>query len=344
MGQSVSKIKDFTVKCGELLPVFRYKRLATEQSRTILELEKVVLSQKTEIEIMSNEWRRISELEEKVKSQTLELGVREKLSEISQSMVDVNKNIEKLENHFQSPKSSSQIGEDGENFVYECLRAAYPYNTCIVRNHEKNSGDIFFRIENSDKILMIEVKNNVRGSVSGLNNGRDMHKFFSDLHGSPVHFSGGILVSLNGPVDLNVPSGEPLIDRCKPYVYVDNLKHYPDPACLLQVIVNMMVFMIKYTDNMRDDNIINKLDIYKKQSDKFLKIYKDMHRQHGNQKKSLDLFRDEIADLKQLLSGAYRLQICMLCLHSNFNLYKCSILLMNFAERAFIELSFAKYF
>ena len=89
MGQSVSKIKDFTVKCGELLPVFRYKRLATEQSRTILELEKVVLSQKTEIEIMSNEWRRISELEEKVKSQTLELGVREKLSEISQSMVDV---------------------------------------------------------------------------------------------------------------------------------------------------------------------------------------------------------------------------------------------------------------
>ena len=85
----------------------RYKRLATEQSRTILELEKVVLSQKTEIEIMSNEWRRISELEEKVKSQSLELSVREKLSEISQSMVDVNKNIEKLENHFLSPKSSS---------------------------------------------------------------------------------------------------------------------------------------------------------------------------------------------------------------------------------------------
>lgn len=307
MGQSVSKIKDFTVKCGELLPVFRYKRLATEQSRTILELEKVVLSQKTEIEIMSNEWRRISELEGKVKSQSLELGVREKLNEISQSMVDVNKNIENLENHFKSPKSSSRIGEEGENFVFECLRAAYPNNTCIVKNSEKNSGDIIFRIENSDKILMIEVKNNLRGSVSGLNNGRDMHKFFSDLHGSPVHFSGGILVSLNGPVDLNVPSGEPLIDRGKPYVYVDNLKHYPDPACLLQVIVNMMVFMIKYTDNMRDDNIINKLDIYKKQSDKFLKIYKDMLRQHGNQKKSLDLFRDEIADLKQLLSGAYRI-------------------------------------
>ena len=146
-----------------------------------------------------------------------------------------------------------------------------------------------------------------------------MHKFFSDLHGSPVHFSGGILVSLNGPVDLNVPSGEPLIDRGKPYVYVDNLKHYPDPACLLQVIVNMMVFMIKYTDNMRDDNIINKLDIYKKQSDKFLKIYKDMLRQHGNQKKSLDLFRDEIADLKQLLSGAYRPHTCKLS--RNIQLY-----------------------
>ena len=309
MGQNVSRIRDFTIKCGELLPMFRYKRLATEQSRTILELEKVVLSQKTEIEIMSNEWRRISELEEKVKSQSLELGVREKLSEISQSMVDVNKNIEKLENHFLSPKSSSQIGDDGENFVFECLRAAYPNNTGIVRSSEKNCGDIFFRIENSDKILMIEVKNNVKGSVSGLNNGRDIQKFFADLHGSPVHFSGGILVSLNGPVDLNVPSGEPLIDRGKPYVYVDHLKHYPDPACLLQVIVNMMVFMIKYTDNMRDDNIVHKLDAYKKQSDKLLKIYKDLLRQHGNQKKTLDLFRDEIADLKLLLSGTFITEI-----------------------------------
>ena len=308
MGQSVSRIRDFTVKCGELLPVFRYKRLASEQSRTIQELEKVILSQKTEIDIMSNEWRRISELEEKVKSQSLELGVREKLSEISQSMVDVNKNIEKLENYFTSPKSSSQIGEDGEYFVYECLRAAYPNNTGIVKSSEKNCGDIFFRIENSDKILMIEVKNNVKGSVAGLNNGRDIQKFFSDLHGFSVHFSGGILVSLNGPVDLNVAGGEPLIDRGKPYVYVDHLKHYPDPVCLLQVIVNMMVFMTKYTDNMRDDNIIHRLDTYKKQSDKLLKIYKDMLRQHGNQKKSLDLFRDEITDLKLLLSGMYRPQ------------------------------------
>ena len=218
MGQSVSRIRDLTFKCGELLPIIRYKRLATEQSRKILELEKVVISQKTEIQIMTNEWRRISELEEKVKSQSLEIIMGDKLTEITRSMVSVNKNIEKLETHFISPKSSSQIGENGENFVFESLRVAFPNNTGIMKSTEKNCGDIFFRIENSDKILMIEVKNNVKGSVSGLNNGRDIQKFFSDIHDSSVHFSGGILVSLNGPVDLNVPSGVPLLDKAWVYI------------------------------------------------------------------------------------------------------------------------------
>ena len=54
--------------------------------------------------------------------------------------------------------------------------------------------------------------------MSGLNNGRDIQKFFSDIHDSSVHFSGGILVSLNGPVDLNVPSGVPLLDKAWVYI------------------------------------------------------------------------------------------------------------------------------
>ena len=65
----------------------------------------------------------------------------------------------------------------------------------------------------------------------------------------------------------------------------------------------MMIFMTNYTDSNLNNNVVHKLETYTKQSDKLLKIYKELLRQHSNQKKSLDSLRDEIKDLKLLLAG-----------------------------------------
>ena len=145
------------------MPAFKYKKLALEQTKKIQELEKVVLSQKTEIQSICDKRDRISELEQKVESQYKEFGVTEKLSDILSSLGDMNKQIDKMESHFTLPKTASQIGEDGEIYVLNCLKAAFPNNTGIVRSGEKNCGDIFFRFENSEDILMVEVKNNLKG-------------------------------------------------------------------------------------------------------------------------------------------------------------------------------------
>ena len=279
------------------------KKLALEQTKKIQELEKVVLSQKTEIQSICDKRDRISELEQKVESQYKEFGVTEKLSDILSSLGDMNKQIDKMESHFTLPKTASQIGEDGEIYVLNCLKTAFPNNTGIVRSGEKNCGDIFFRFENSEDILMVEVKNNLKGTVTGLNSGKDYQKFFDDLHNSPLNFSGGVLVSLNTPVDIKTPSREPYLDKGKPFVFVDNLRSYPDPACLLHVVITMMSFMIKHSKSNDNSIFITRLDCYKKQSDRLLKVYKDLLRHHSNQKKSLDAFQEEIRELKSLLSG-----------------------------------------
>ena len=58
---------------------------------------------------------------------------------------------------------------------------------------------------------MFEIKNTPR-NVSGINNGKDMTKFFNDLNNPSTNcdICGGVLVSLNSPVDINVP---PLVPR-----------------------------------------------------------------------------------------------------------------------------------
>merc|ERR1719150_1792385 len=88
------------------------------------------------------------------------------------------------------------LGGVGEEFVLNCLMEAFPSNNGIVRNSDHHCGDLMFRIENSNKVLMFEVKNLNSRPIT-----RDREKFFTDLENSQYH--GGVLVSLNSPVDIN---------------------------------------------------------------------------------------------------------------------------------------------
>ena len=63
-----------------------------------------------------------------------------------------------------------------------------------------------------------------------------------------------VLVSLNGPVDLEVETLFPMVHKPSglPYMFIDNAKQYADPTTLFRSVVNIMLFMIKHTEDRKD--------------------------------------------------------------------------------------------
>ena len=280
MGQSLSRLKNFTSKYMEIIPSVRYKRMLMEEQR------------------------RNSELETIIKNFSDNNIVNEQIVEIRNSISRVHDEVQGMRSSLSAPannKVATVKGSEGEDFVLTCLREAFPNNTGIVKSGEHRSGDIQFRLEQSDKIIMFEVKNLNKGYVSSINHGKDIDKFFHDLHNSSINYSGGVLVSLNGPVDINTPSRVPHISRGKPYLFLDSLKQFPDPVCLLHVVVTMMEFMMKFSENLQDTSTRMKLESYVKQTEKLMKIYKDLLRDHTKQRKNIDCLKTEIEEMKHLL-------------------------------------------
>ena len=63
-----------------------------------------------------------------------------------------------------------------------------------------------------------------------------------------------MLVSLNGPVDLEVETLFPMVHRPPniAYMFIDNAKQYADPTTLFRSVVNIMLFMIKHIEDRKD--------------------------------------------------------------------------------------------
>ena len=139
--------------------------------------------------------------------------------------------------------TAPKIGEQGEEWVVEALQAAFPTNTSIARTSSPHSGDIVMRLENTGKTIMIEVKALASGAVSGRSGGAEIDKFYRDLRACGA--DGGVLVALSGPVDPATRPLTPLWADSRPCLYVDCLRtQYPDPVCLLRVVVHMMAFLM----------------------------------------------------------------------------------------------------
>ena len=139
------------------------------------------------------------------------------LNEIEKSRLREESTIQSLKDALErfemkeSNKPIVNIGGDGEDFVLASLQAAFPNNTGIVKNKEKHSGDVLFRVENTNKFIMFEVKNYQKSSGPISFSGKEMEKFFSDLNNnsSSVEIGGAVLVSLNGPVDVRQETMKP---------------------------------------------------------------------------------------------------------------------------------------
>eukprot|EP00092_Neocalanus_flemingeri_P021233 GFUD01023007.1.p1 GENE.GFUD01023007.1~~GFUD01023007.1.p1 ORF type:complete len:381 (-),score=98.08 GFUD01023007.1:14-1156(-) len=222
---------------------------------------------------------------------------------MSDSQNKVLSQIEKLNEQISKPKSPSKIGDIGEEYVLQCLQQAFPNNTSIVRSKEINSGDIFFRIENTDKYIMFEVKNNARSIISGVNNGKDIAKFFHDLHSpsSSIPIHGGVLISLNSPVDLNYPPLVPMFYQGKPYIYIDSMKlQYPDPECLMKVVVHMMTYLIKNCDQLEVESFGSKIENYQQNMIVLMKTYQKLYKNHEAQKRNLEFLKSSLDGLRKV--------------------------------------------
>ena len=94
-------------------------------------------------------------------------------------------------------------------------------------------------------------------------------------------------------------------------MFIDNLKQFPDPVCLLHVVVTTMIFMVKYSGNLQDANLRLQLDTYAKQTERLMKVYRELLYNHKKQTKNIESLKSEIEDMQYLLSGtSYPLALC----------------------------------
>lgn len=198
------------------------------------------------------------------------------------------------------PQNSCKIGVLGEEWVLNCLQNAFPSNSSISRTNTNHSGDILFRPENTDIMIMFEVKDHASGTVIGKEKGGQIIKFFDDLRTSPV--DGGVLISLNGPVDPASLPLTPMWEDSKPYLYVDSLRtQYPDPECILKVVVQMMVFLIRCQEDGNEEGFHVKLENYLQTVKILQQTYQKLYKNHEAERKNLEHMKATIDVLLKTL-------------------------------------------
>ena len=84
----------------------------------------------------------------------------------------------------------------------------------------------------------------------------------------------------------------------KPYVFIDSVKQqYPDPVCLLKVVVNMMGFLIKTNKEPHLlDDFDRLLESYLLHVKELMKTYQKLYKNHENQKKNLELLKSKLEE------------------------------------------------
>jgi len=197
-----------------------------------------------------------------------------------------------------STSSPAIIGQLGEEWVEECLQKAFPTNTSISRTNSNHTGDVIFRVENTGKMIMFEVKDVKKNSIAGLRQGKDMEKFFKDFQSCGAH--GAILISLNGPVDPNVSPLTPQWCDSKPYFYVDGLKtQYPDPVCLLKVAVQMMTCLMEMGENKGEeaDSFHIKIQSYLSTVRVLSGFYQKLYKGNESQRRHLEQWKGQLDTL-----------------------------------------------
>lgn len=307
MGQTISKVRNVGLQIQRFVPVLRYKKICQElraESHQVkaLNQELKAQNQQLKIEVASFEKDKmqdslkIQELQVESTQLKMTLESTAKAKVLNTELQVMREQISKIEQQTNGrQKCPVDLGGVGEEFVLNCLQKAYPSNNGIVRNSDHHCGDLMFRIENSNKVLMVEVKNLNSRPIT-----RDREKFFTDLENSQYH--GGILVSLNTPVDINHSELVPQLHKGKPYVYVDKLKDSRDPVYKMQVLVSMMTFMMNFATDLEHYNPQLQLNHYSRQTEELKKLFEKLTRNNTNQGKILDSIKAKLSENQSFLA------------------------------------------
>jgi len=217
-------------------------RLEAEEERRVLKREAEEDKAKAVALSLEGQEKLVQELQESLKRE------RERVSSIDM-ICDSVRRIEASGRRF---KSNYEKGEEGEDKVYRMLQARFPFAMLDRTSlHGGHMGDAAITLPGTGLTVMIEVKNHRAGvQVPGEQIGR----FYTDL--ANERFSGGLLVSLNGPVSENRESfsihSPPSCD--KPAMFVHNLMAEEDPGLVLQVCLLNLQYAMETSGKRREDS------------------------------------------------------------------------------------------
>eukprot|EP00092_Neocalanus_flemingeri_P004035 GFUD01004344.1.p1 GENE.GFUD01004344.1~~GFUD01004344.1.p1 ORF type:complete len:393 (+),score=129.17 GFUD01004344.1:135-1181(+) len=260
---------------------------------------------KKEIDENENNWKaKVSEKENTiVELQTKQDLLQNKLEEYYEKSNKSHEILEKLggiEKAIIKPVNSSRIGQQGEEYVLQALKTAFPNNTKIFYTKKNQCGDIVFNIENTSKWIMFEVKDVETSNIKNHKQGNDLKKFYEDSETNKLGYKldAAVLVSLNCIVDPTITNLEPFVKDGKPYMYVDNARtENSDPISLFRAIVGMMKFMIDHCIDNKEENFGMKIEKYMEPTRKMLKLYGAMLQNHNTSGKNLDKMKESLEGL-----------------------------------------------
>lgn len=277
---------------------------ATELSSSMVELDQRLKLREDQVTQLSQELEMQREHRHQLMAQADRTAEERRLFEerSQETHFAILKEIELL--RAQTPDTpvlpAAKIGEQGEDYVLECLQKAFPNNTSICRTNGPHMGDIFFKVENSDIVIMFEVKDHKAGSgtIMGKSNGSMLDKFYQDLKGSQV--DAGVLISLNGPVDPKTAPFTPMWTDSKPCVYIDSMRsQYPDPECAVKAVVVMMQFLVeRHREGGHSQDFGQKINGYLCAMKGLLQTYQKLYKNNLADSRSLQQLKGDMDQLQ----------------------------------------------
>lgn len=193
-------------------------------------------------------------------------------------------------NMLQKPKTSAEIGIEGEQSIYNILRSFTQYNVnAKIENVSANamSGDIRFVYDSMQ--CCIEVKN-IKEDIGQAH----FDKFYRDLHRHTNQYNCGIFISIQSgfTIKSHIEDMEVRIYDNRPIIYLSNTQQNQDKIIIAIHMLNRLVKLIQSGYTVETHQYIEE---FKKQIDQLTAI----QHQVKNMKQSIKLVEDIVTQSKK---------------------------------------------
>lgn len=199
---------------------------------------------------VSSEIKHIEE-KYKIKEEFYQNAIRE-LKEKDIMINTIHQDNTAILNLLQRPKSTVDIGNEGELIIYNILQKFISYNTnARLENMANNSMSGDLKLTYDEIRCCIEVKN-FKEDVST----NQIDKFYRDLHKNSNCYNSGIIISIKSGfvAKSGISDMEIRIYDNKPVIYLSNIEKNKDKLIMSIHVLNRIVKMIKsgFKNNIQD--------------------------------------------------------------------------------------------